>query len=89
VTDTLQTHHRTPPPAARAVVIGGRYLDRYERRGGSWKFARRALALDWCRIDPVDPAADREFAAGAPAGRPDGQDPSYRVLEMFRRRSET
>ena len=81
-------YHRTPAPAARAIVIGGRYLDRYEKRGGEWRFARRSLAMDWCRVEAVDSAAYAEFAAGAPAGRPDAQDPSYRVLDMFRRRSE-
>jgi ketosteroid isomerase-like protein len=81
-------YHRTHPPDARDIVVGGRYLDRYERRAGAWKFLHRRLALDWCRIDPVDPAAYREFAAGAPPGRPDGQDPSYAALPYFRRLSE-
>ena len=78
-------YHRTHPPAARDVVIGGRYLDRYERRDGRWGFVHRSLALDWCRIDAVDPVAYGEFAAGAPPGRPDHEDPSYFALPFFRR----
>jgi len=81
-------YHRTLPPEAQDVFIGGRYLDRYERRGGAWKIARRSLALDWCRVEPVDTGAYRAFAAGAPLGRPDGSDPSYHALAYFRRRSE-
>ncbi len=78
-------YHRTHPPQAREIVIGGRYLDRYQRRDGRWRFLRRALALDWCRVAQVDPAAYAEFAAGAPAGRGDGHDPSYLALSWFAR----
>jgi hypothetical protein len=78
-------YHRTRAPEAREVVIGGRYLDHYQRRGGSWKFLRRALALDWCRVTPVDAGAYREFAAGARPGRTDHEDPSYLALSFFRR----
>jgi len=78
-------YHRTHPPQPQDVVIGGRYLDHYERRDGQWKFKRRALALDWCRVAPVDAAAYRQFAAGAPPGRADHEDPSYVALSYFSR----
>lgn len=78
-------YHRTPGPEGREIVIGGRYLDRYEQRGGSWKFLHRALAMDWCRSTPVDAEAYRELAAGAPAGRTDAADPSYVALSFFAR----
>ena len=77
-------YHRTHPPQPQDVVIGGRYLDHYERRGGQWKFKHRALALDWCRVMPVDAAAYQQFAAGAPPGRTDHEDPSY-ALSYFSR----
>jgi len=77
-------YHRTAAPRAREVTIGGRYLDHYARRAGAWKFARRSLALDWCRSAPVDTGAYREFAAGAPLGRTDHEDPSYLALSFFR-----
>lgn len=78
-------YHRTHPPQERDIVIGGRYLDRYQRRAGCWRFLRRSLALDWCRVETVDPSWYREFAAGAPAGRTDERDPSYLVLPWFAR----
>ena len=78
-------YHRTHPPDAQEVVIGGRYLDRYERRQGQWKFSHRALALDWCTVRAVDPAAYQQFAAGAALGRPGADDPSYASLPLFRR----
>lgn len=77
-------YHRTHAPQARDILIGGRYLDHYERRAGVWKFLRRSLAMDFCRVEAVDPAAYQEFAAGAPAGRTDLADPSYLALSFFR-----
>jgi len=79
-------YHRTHPPNDREIFIGGRYLDRYERRGGGWKFLHRSLAQDYCRVNPVDESAYREFAAGTPSGRTDGSDPSYLALSWFARR---
>jgi ketosteroid isomerase-like protein len=77
-------YHRTPGDKAQEIVIGGRYLDRYERRGDAWKFIHRALACDWVEVKPVDKEAYKTFAAGAPAGTTDSNDPSY-ALEMFKR----
>ena len=76
-------YHRTHSPDAQEIVIGGRYLDRYARRDGVWRFARRALVLDWARTQPVDGAAYEQFAAGAPSARTDRQDPSYLQLPML------
>src|SRR5580693_423530 len=32
---------------------GGRYLDRFERRDGQWKIARRVLVDEWSRLDSL------------------------------------
>jgi hypothetical protein len=32
---------------------GGRYLDRFERRDGEWRIARRLLVDEWSRLDEV------------------------------------
>jgi ketosteroid isomerase-like protein len=32
---------------------GGRYLDRFERRDGEWKIARRLLVDEWSRLDDL------------------------------------
>jgi len=48
-------------PATRSR--GGRYLDRFERRDGEWKIARRLLVDEWSRLDelpaPMAPPAGR------------------------------
>ena len=33
----------------RDTVIGGRYLDRLEKRGGEWRIAHRVMLYDWFR----------------------------------------
>jgi SnoaL-like domain len=33
----------------RDVVIGGRYLDRFEKRDGEWRIAQRTMLYDWFR----------------------------------------
>ena len=44
----------------RDLFISGRYVDRYEKRDGVWKFAFRSEVNDWARNDP---ATDDYFAA--------------------------
>jgi hypothetical protein len=36
------------------VIIAGRYLDRYEKREGVWKFAYRSERVDWSRTQPTN-----------------------------------
>jgi len=79
-----EAYHRTPAPSPREIVIGGRFLDQYQRRDGVWRFFRRSLALDWCRAGAVDMTSYQQFAAAAPPGRTDDQDPSYRALPLFK-----
>ena len=35
------------------VIIAGRYLDRYEKREGIWKFAYGSERVDWSRTQPT------------------------------------
>ena len=35
------------------MFVAGRYVDRYERRDGAWKFAFRSELVDWVRLDPA------------------------------------
>jgi len=48
------------------LVIGGRYIDRFERRRGEWRIARRFGVYDWQRYTP---ASDGDFDALAPDRR--------------------
>ncbi|QUD90366.1 nuclear transport factor 2 family protein [Phenylobacterium montanum] len=57
-------YHRfgaNPPPGGRPHedrIVGGRYLDRLERRAGAWRIARRHGVSEWRRYEA---AADRGF----------------------------
>jgi len=62
-------YHRIPNAETGAEednFSGGRYLDRFERRGGVWKIAERVGLLDFERFDS---AAERNFAGLLPAQR--------------------
>src|SRR3546814_18388330 len=39
-------------------IRAGRYVDRFERRNGTWKIAARTMIDEWARIDPVGEAID-------------------------------
>src|SRR5262249_23624395 len=48
------------------LFIGGRYIDRFERRDGGWKIARRVGIHDWQRFEP---ASDGGFFQSQPRKR--------------------
>lgn len=53
-------YHRSGPKDQMVdMTLGGRYIDRYERRDGQWKIARRVVMHDWTRVDPVERIHDR------------------------------
>lgn len=72
-----QAYHRVHDEAgaARDLFIAGRYVDRYERRGGVWKFAYRSELVDWVR----DEAACDAMMGAAPfiLGQRKPDDPLY------------
>ncbi|HET9078474.1 MAG TPA: nuclear transport factor 2 family protein [Acidimicrobiales bacterium] len=56
-------------------VVGGRYIDRFERRHGQWRIARRVYVCEWTAAVPT---AGSLIDAGAYVpGRRDRHDPSY------------
>jgi ketosteroid isomerase-like protein len=54
-------YHRTLPPDSKEVVVTGRYLDRYERRNGTWKIAKRQLVWDSFASAAVTPAMHEQL----------------------------
>lgn len=44
----VTSYHRVMTGEAESdTVIGGRYLDRMEKRGGQWRIAQRTMLYDW------------------------------------------
>ena len=39
--------HLMKEPENAEVVVGGRYLDRFEKRNGEWRIAERNVIIDW------------------------------------------
>ena len=46
-TQVISYHRIDRGEAERDTVIGGRYLDRLERRGREWRIAQRMMLYDW------------------------------------------
>jgi hypothetical protein len=45
-------HEVDGPDGPVEMVVGGRYLDRLEKRDGAWRIARRLYVMDWNRNVP-------------------------------------
>ena len=56
------------------VMVGGRYLDRFEERDGEWRIVHREVLMDWSN-EPA-PATGWVGAASFPAGGRRDADPS-------------
>ncbi len=68
------------------LLIGGRYLDRYARREGQWRFAERAVVADWATVtNPSAVVLDHPLVAGSHIGRPGPDDPAYAFFRLLRR----
>jgi SnoaL-like domain len=61
------------------MILGLRYVDRFERRGGTWLIAKRVCAFDWTYTVPFDPQRSFTFDADFTVGRRDRSDITYNV----------
>jgi hypothetical protein len=61
-----QAYHEldTPDGGVLEMVVGGRYLDRLERRNGEWRIAERLYVMDWNRNIPSTSQWDEGIYAG-------------------------
>lgn len=62
----------------------GRYLDRFERRDGRWRIAKRHVVDDWSRLDEVVASAP-EVGADNTLGVRTREDASYALAGFARR----
>lgn len=48
-----RAYHEVPgPEGAQEMEVGGRYLDRLEKREGAWRILHRRYVMDWNRNGP-------------------------------------
>ncbi len=78
----FQAYHRVTDEdgQARDVMIAGRYLDRYEKRDGVWKFTYRSEVVDWARDDPATDAFME--GSGNILGKRKPDDPLYSLKSL-------
>jgi hypothetical protein len=63
-----------------SLWVGGRYVDRLERRGEDWRIAHRHGLVDWVRNAPGETGGLEAFNP-AWCGRPNDADPSRSVVQ--------
>jgi SnoaL-like domain len=76
-THVLAYHRVDTGEQERDVVLGGRYLDRFERRDDDWRIARRTMLYDWTQdvgaaVDWSGGLMGAPFSAGHYTGRAAG-----------------
>jgi len=78
----FQAFHDFPSPEGPRLerTVGGRYLDRHEKRGEEWRIIARTLAIDWYHERPANSVWDSGRYTGLEnRGAPKPHDPLYRL----------
>jgi hypothetical protein len=79
--DTYCVAHHVSRPDGEGLqtdmVLGLRYVDRFECRSGAWKIATRVCAFDWSHTVGFDPARGFGFEPGWTLGARDRTDITY------------
>lgn len=66
------------------VLVGGRYLDKYEKRSGAWGFAERMIVTDWARVsDPSVLDFSHPIVRETPRGSLGASDPAHQFFSLF------
>lgn len=79
----FHSFHRIPGEAGPwDLIVGGRYLDRFEKRKDVWRIAYRVVMIDWWRRYP-DSADWSDLPLGMTA-EPGGRKPEDRSYRVFR-----
>lgn len=67
----------------KTFVIGGRYLDKYERRNGTWKISHRLGLEDWSVKVPMPPKRSKELVGDIPHGGIGEEDPGHSFFTLL------
>jgi hypothetical protein len=66
------------------VIIGGRYLDKYEKRDDVWKIVERTIVTDWAQVnDPSSVDLSHPITRGTLKGSLGVDDPSHQFFSLF------
>jgi hypothetical protein len=82
---SIATHSFAAGDGETEVVVGGRYLDKYEKRRGAWRFTTRSIVTDWAHVhDPSTVDVSHPVTRNTPQGRPGPDDPSYEFFSLLK-----
>jgi hypothetical protein len=81
----LIASHITKEDPPRNLMVSARYLDKFERRDGVWRFSLRSSVADWANVSAEEFAKILPPTLDRPALIPthDRRDPSYTQLTLF------
>jgi hypothetical protein len=84
---TIATHTFNAGDRDVDVIVGGRYLDKYEKRDGAWKFSERAIVTDWAHVnDPSTVNFSHPITRDTPEGSPGAGDASHQFFSLLKTR---
>lgn len=67
------------------LIAGGRYLDKFEKRDGEWRFSHRSVIFDWVNVNqPTAVQLDHPMLEGSMTGTIGTEDPSFRFFKLFK-----
>jgi hypothetical protein len=73
-------HQVTAPEGRREMIVGGRYLDKFERRNEEWRISERIYVMDWNQNGPSTANfTDGLYATLKLVGKRFPDDPIYRI----------
>ena len=66
------------------LIVGGRYLDKYEKRDDAWKLIERTIVTDWARVtDPSSMDMGHPITKDTLKGTLDENDPSFQFFSLL------
>ncbi len=81
---TIATHTFGAGDRDVDVIVGGRYLDKYEKRQDVWKIIERTIVTDWARVnDPSSVDLSHPITRGTLKGSLDADDPSQQFFSLL------
>ena len=81
---TIATHTFAAGDRDVDVMVGGRYLDKYENRSGTWKIIERMIVTDWAQVhNPSSMDLSHPITRDTPRGSPDANDPSCQYFSLL------
>jgi hypothetical protein len=86
---TIATHTVDAGDRDVDVIVGGRYLDKYEKRADTWGFVERAIVTDWAHVnDPSTVDLGHPITRATPKGSPDANDASHQFFSLLKTRHQ-